>query len=143
MDEFTTSVRDVERRIQRAEEHNNETPIPIARPASIPDSFEEHAKLMYDLFVLAYQADLTRVVTFMTCHEFSGQTYPEAGVPDAHHGDTGGTPQIAEHLADELMEPGFIHHCVLSAARSSIVMSCAGRTRAGKHVHRSGTRKRD
>jgi hypothetical protein len=83
--EYFEAIRDVERRIQKAEEQNNrELPV-IDHPAGVPSSFGEHAKLMYDLFVLAYQADLTRVVTFMTGHEFSGQTYPEAGVPDAHH----------------------------------------------------------
>jgi hypothetical protein len=85
LSEYFEAIRDVERRIQKAEEQNNrELPV-IEHPAGVPASFGEHAKLMYDLFVLAYQADLTRVVTFMTCHEFSGQTYPEAGVPDAHH----------------------------------------------------------
>jgi hypothetical protein len=54
-------------------------------PAGVPTGFGEHAKLMYEMFLLAYQADLTRVVTFMTGHEFTGQTFPEAGVPDAHH----------------------------------------------------------
>jgi hypothetical protein len=83
--EYLEAVRDIERRIQKAEEQNGRELPTIAHPAGVPATFSEHVKLMYDLFVLAYQADLTRVVTFMTGHEFSGQTYPEAGVPDAHH----------------------------------------------------------
>ena len=54
-------------------------------PAGIPASYEEHVKLMFDLQVLAYQCDLTRVITFMLGREFSGMTYPQIGVPDAHH----------------------------------------------------------
>ena len=81
---YLDSVRDVERRIQRAVEHNRELPA-FDRPAGIPETFEEHAKLMFDLQWLAYQGDVTRVVTFMLGREFSGRTYPEIGVPDAHH----------------------------------------------------------
>jgi uncharacterized protein DUF1552 len=83
--EYLDAVRDVERRIQNTEQQNGlELPV-IEHPAGIPSTFEEHAKLMYDLYVLAYQVDLTRVVTFMIGREFSGRTYPEIGVPDSHH----------------------------------------------------------
>ena len=81
---YLDSVRDVERRIQRAVEHNVELPA-FDRPAGVPETFEEHVKVMFDLQWLAYQGDLTRVVTFMLGREFSGRTYPEIGVPDAHH----------------------------------------------------------
>ena len=57
----------------------------LDRPAGAPASYEEHVKLMFDLEVLAYQSDLTRVVTLMLGREFSGMTYPQIGVPDAHH----------------------------------------------------------
>src|SRR6185503_9566085 len=57
----------------------------LDHPAGIPATFEEHIKLMFDLQVLAYQTDLTRVITFMVGREFSGRQYPEIGVPDAHH----------------------------------------------------------
>ena len=57
----------------------------MARPAGIPDLHEDHVKLMMDLQVLALQADLTRVVTFMMGREGSNITYPNLGVPDAHH----------------------------------------------------------
>ena len=57
----------------------------VEQPAGIPAAFDEHAKLMFDLQVLAYQCDLTRVITFMMGRELSGRTFPEIGVPDAHH----------------------------------------------------------
>jgi hypothetical protein len=87
LEEFTESVRDVERRLQRAESDST-TAVDgpsLLRPAGIPATFVEHATLMYDLQVLAFQADLTRVTTFMVGHELSGQTYPHLGVPDPHH----------------------------------------------------------
>ena len=81
---YLESIRDVERRIARAIRHNAEVPV-VNRPADSPESFEEHAKLMFDLQLLAFQGDVTRVTTFMIGREFSGRTYPEIGVPDAHH----------------------------------------------------------
>jgi hypothetical protein len=85
LSEYLEAIRDVERRIQRAEEQSaRELPV-MERPAGVPSSFEGHAKVMYDLLALAYQADLTRVATFMIGHEVSSRAYPEIGVPDAHH----------------------------------------------------------
>lgn len=81
---YLESVRDVERRIQKAVALNIEAPS-FDRPAGVPDGFAAHARLMFDLQWLAYQGDVTRVVTFMLGREFSGRTYPEIGVPDAHH----------------------------------------------------------
>ena len=84
--DYMSAVRDVERRIQRAEaEGDRELPV-VERPAGgIPDSFDEYVKVMFDLQVLAYQADLTRVITFLMTPELSAQTYPQIGVPDPHH----------------------------------------------------------
>lgn len=83
--EYLESVRDVERRIQRAEEQSDrELPL-VSQPTGVPSTFDAHAKLMFDLQVLAYQSDLTRVITFMIGREFSGRSYPEIGVPEAHH----------------------------------------------------------
>jgi len=81
---YLESVRDVERRIQKALAFNAEVPA-FDRPAGVPETFEQHARLMFDMQLLAYQGDVTRVVTFMMGREFSGRTYPEIGVPDAHH----------------------------------------------------------
>jgi hypothetical protein len=84
--EYLEAIRDVERRIQRAEAQSaRELPV-VERPTgSIAASFEEYAKLMFDLQVLAYQSDLTRIISFMIGKELSGRTYPELGVPDQHH----------------------------------------------------------
>jgi hypothetical protein len=84
LSEYLDAVRGVERRIQIAEQQNRELP-EVERPAGIPASWEDHLKLMFDLMVLAYQSDMTRVITLMLGHEQSGMTYPQIGVPDAHH----------------------------------------------------------
>ena len=83
--EYLEAVRDIERRIQMAEAQSaREVPV-FAQPAGVPDAYEEYARLMYDLQVLALQADLTRVTTLMMGQEISGRAYPEIGVPEAHH----------------------------------------------------------
>src|SRR6059058_1880244 len=104
MDEFTTlnnqlgaadrervgrymdSIREVERRIQRAEAQANENRLPdLDRPVGVPAAYGDHARLMFDLQVLAFQGDVTRVITFQLARETSNRTYPEIGVPDPHH----------------------------------------------------------
>ena len=84
--EYLDGMRDVERRIQRAEEQSAREVPAVDRPVGVPASFDEHAKLMFDLQVLAFQTDLTRVITFMLGPEQSNRAYPEIGVPDVHHG---------------------------------------------------------
>ena len=84
LDEYLDAIRDLERRIQKAEGQSADLPA-VEQPAGIPSTFAEHAKLIFDLQVLAYQADLTRVITFMMGNETSQRAYPEIGVPDAHH----------------------------------------------------------
>jgi hypothetical protein len=84
-EEYLTSVRDIERRIQKAEEQNTrELPV-VEHPMGVPTDYGEHAKLMMDLLVLAFQTDMTRVSTFMFGHELSGRAYPEIGVSESHH----------------------------------------------------------
>jgi hypothetical protein len=84
--EYLEAVRDIERRIQKAEGQSaRELPLVEAPSGSIPAAFDEYAKVMLDLQVLAYQSDLTRVITFMIGKELSNRTYPEIGVPDPHH----------------------------------------------------------
>jgi hypothetical protein len=85
LNEYLDSVRDVERRIQKAEQQTRRELPAMEQPVGVPPTFAEHARLMFDLQVLAYQADLTRVITFMVGHETSARAYPEIGVPDAHH----------------------------------------------------------
>jgi hypothetical protein len=86
LSQYLDAVRDLERRIQRAEEQSSlDLPV-VERPTGgIPASFAEHAKMMFDLEVLAFQADLTRVITFMMSREISPRSYPEIGISDAHH----------------------------------------------------------
>ena len=82
---YLESVRDIERRIQIAESQSDRELPEVAQPAGIPDSFEEYANLMFDLMLVAYQADLTRVCTFLVGREKSVRTYPEIGVAEPHH----------------------------------------------------------
>lgn len=92
--EYLEAVRDIERRIQRAEEQVSRELPTFDQPAGVPATFGEHARLMFDLQVLAYQSDLTRVITFMVGREFSSRTYPEIGSPGGHH------PLSHEHSAE-------------------------------------------
>lgn len=85
MDDYLTSLRDVERRIQKAEEQSNRELPDVAQPPGIPNTFEAHVRLLYDLQLLAFQSDLTRVTTFMYGREQTGRPYPQIGVPDGHH----------------------------------------------------------
>jgi hypothetical protein len=86
VNEYLEDIREIERRIQRAEKQNQrELAVPDA-PVGIPDTFDEHAKLMFDLQVLAYQAEITRISTFMLARDLSPLTFPVTGVPDAFHG---------------------------------------------------------
>jgi hypothetical protein len=84
--QYLDNVREIERRIQRTEEHNRTQVTTPEAPIGIPESFEEHVGLMFDLLTVAYQSDLTRVFTFMMSRELSQRTYPQIGVPDQHHG---------------------------------------------------------
>jgi len=84
LSEFLDAIRDVEKRIQKAEQQGSVKLPEIERPTGIPP-YEEHAKLMFDLQVLAYQTDMTRVVTFMLSREFSVLVYDNLGHTDPHH----------------------------------------------------------
>ena len=86
VDQYLDSIREVERRIQKAEAETENSELPdLDRPAGVPAAYSDHAKLMFDLQVLAMQADITRVITFQLARETSTRTYPEAGVPEPHH----------------------------------------------------------
>ena len=93
MSDYLESLRAVERQIRKAEEQSSRELPDVDRPVGIPDSFEEHVQLLYDLQVLAYQCDLTRVITFMYGREQTARTYPHIGVNDPHH-------QITHHAND-------------------------------------------
>ncbi len=85
IDEYTEAVRDVERRVRKAETQSSlELPV-MEQPQGVPAAFEEHLTLMFDLQLLALRSDLTRVITFMVGKEQSARPYPQIGVPEAHH----------------------------------------------------------
>lgn len=85
--EYLDTVREVERRIQKAEKDAASTSLPtdLERPLGVPAAYADHARLMFDLQVLAMQGDITRVITFQLARETSNRTYPEIGVSDPHH----------------------------------------------------------
>jgi len=83
--DYLDNLREIERRIERAEARHGVEVTAVALPAWVPDAFEEHLALMYDLLTLAYQSDLTRVFTFMSDRELSQRTYPQIGVSEQHH----------------------------------------------------------
>jgi hypothetical protein len=86
VDQYLDTVREVERRIQKAETSTADQPLPdLDRPAGVPAAYADHARLMFDLQVLALQGDVTRVITFQLARETSNRTYAEIGVPDPHH----------------------------------------------------------
>jgi len=84
VDDYLDNLREIERRIQRAEAQGR-VDVKMDVPVGVPDSFEEHVGLMYDLLAVAYQADVTRVFTFMLSRELSQRTYPNIGVTEQHH----------------------------------------------------------
>jgi hypothetical protein len=102
VNEYLESVRDVERRIQRAETAVGETPrTDVDRPMGVPAAYADHARLMFDLQALAMQGDMTRVITFQLAREASNRSYPEIGVAEPHHPLThhGNDPQKVAKVA--------------------------------------------
>jgi hypothetical protein len=100
--QYLDTIREVERRIQRAEANAAANRMrDLDRPAGVPPSYADHARLMFDLQVLAFQADVTRVITFQLARETSNRTYPEIGVSDPHHPLThhGNDPAKVEKVA--------------------------------------------
>jgi len=86
VEQYLTSVREVERRIEKAEEATKNDTLPdLDRPVGVPAAYADHAKLMFDLQVLALQGDVTRVISFQLARETSNRTYPEIGVSEPHH----------------------------------------------------------
>jgi hypothetical protein len=99
LDEYLSSVRDIEKRITDAERASQDGAAKefdphIEKPSGVPVKFEEHSRLLFDLMTVAFQADLTRVCTFMLGREGSNRTYREIGIPEAHHG-------LTHHKGDE------------------------------------------
>jgi uncharacterized protein DUF1552 len=101
VDEYTESIRDVERRIQRAEEQRDVELPEMDQPQGVPPIFEDHLALMLDLQLLAFRSDLTRVISFMIGKEQSARPYPQIGVPEAHHplSHHGDNPELIAHMS--------------------------------------------
>src|SRR5262245_5406610 len=101
VEQYTEAVRDIERRIQKAEQQRDVELPTLEEPQGIPPVFEDHLALMLDLQVLAFQSDLTRVITFMIGKEQSARPYPQIGVPEAHHplSHHNDVPEIIAHLS--------------------------------------------
>ena len=102
VEDYAEAVQEVERRIRKAETGAGQSDLPaLERPSGIPDRFDEHVKLMYELQWLAFRADITRVVTFMLGRELNFRTYPEIGITEGHHGLShhGDNPGQIEKLA--------------------------------------------
>ena len=86
MSDYLENIREIEQRIQRAESRTDElVAVAPESPVGIPESYEEHVRLLYDLLYVAFQADISRFFTFMMGRELSHQSYPQVGVADPHH----------------------------------------------------------
>ena len=98
--EYFDAVRDLEQRIAKAESYNSDFSVP-EQPVGVPPTFREYVELMFDLQVLAFQADITRVSTFMMCRENINRSYPEIGLPEAHHSMShhGNNPEKMKNFA--------------------------------------------
>ena len=124
VERYTEAVRDVERRIQRAEEQSDLELPTMEQPQGAPPVFEDHLALMLDLQLLAFQTDLTRVISFMLGKEQSARPYPQIGVPEAHHplSHHNNNPELIAHMSK-------INRITPSCSRS-ISRSCAPRRTA-------------
>jgi hypothetical protein len=96
LDEYTFAVRDIEKRIEKVEQAGKDQPAPTidAPSAGVPDNFEEHARLMYDLMLMAFQSNATRVITMLIASEGSSRPYREIGIAEGHHG-------LTHHMGDK------------------------------------------
>ncbi len=102
VDGYLNSIREVEREIQRAEHTAADNPLPdLDRPQGVPAAYADHARVMFELQRLAFQGDITRVITFQLARELSGRTYPEVDVPDPHHplSHHGNDPEKVEKIS--------------------------------------------
>lgn len=101
LDEYLSSIREVERQLERAEKDNAQIDPHMEKPYGVPADFADHFKLMTDMMTIALQADLTRVMTFLVTHEGTSRSYREIGIPDGHHPLTHhrNIPELIEKVA--------------------------------------------
>ena len=131
LDEYLTNIRDVERQLDRMDARAAAVPEGAVAPLGLPDNVDDHLTVTYDLMLLAFQADISRVFTFMVGHEGSGRSYAHIGIPEphhpvSHHGDTRrGHRQVrqADHLSRR--QAGRVHR------------QAAGDRRRRRHAARS------
>lgn len=93
LDEYFTAVRDIEQRIERNEKMTKALPKGVQAPGGVPDKYEDHIRMMFDMLVLAFQTDTTRIATFSLAHDGSNRSFADIGVPDGHH-------QLSHHQDD-------------------------------------------
>jgi hypothetical protein len=148
LDQYLSAIRDVERRIQKAEARSAVELPHFERPVGIPATFDEHARLMFDLQVLAFQSDTTRVTTMMLARETSQRPYPELGISDGHHGLShhGGDAEKIEKVSkinafhvtqfayflDKLKSTAEGDGCLLD---NSVVLYGCGLSDSNSHLH--------
>ena len=131
MHEYLDSVRDVEQRVRRVAARVGEHIELPAMPVGVPELYDDHVKLMYDLQVLAFQTDVTRVSTFMLAREASTRTYSHIGVPDPHHAIShhGNAPdKVAKHAKINTYHVDLFRYFLGPAARD-----------AGRRRHAAGS----
>ncbi len=116
LDEYVTSVRDIEQRMERAEKLPPVKTPDFPKPEGIPKDYQEHIRLMCDLMVLAFQADVTRVCTYMFANEGSNHTFPSIGVNEGHHE----LPRITANRSEEEGEDSGHQHFSIEATGVSV-----------------------
>src|SRR5205823_10889998 len=101
LDEYLSSIREVERQLEKAEKDNAQINPGMDKPYGVPADFAEHFKLLTDMMTIAFQSDMTRVMTFMVTHEGTSRAYREIGIPDGHHPCTHhqGKPDLIEKVS--------------------------------------------
>jgi hypothetical protein len=101
MEQYTEAIRDIEKRLQKAEAQSEKELPALDQPSAVALSYADHVKMMMDLVVISYQADLSRVFSFLMAREGTYRPYPEIGVPDSHHPTShhGDNPEKLEKLA--------------------------------------------
>ena len=122
---ISAHVREIERRIEKTEARNAASVTAVTAPVGVPEAFEDHAALMFDLLAVAYQADLTRVFTFMMAREASQRTYPALDIPETHHDVSHHGNQADKMALHAKIDTHFAH-----ALRRRSSRSCAPRPRA-------------
>jgi hypothetical protein len=148
LDQYLDAIRDVERRIQKAEARSAIELPHFDRPVGIPSTFDEHARLMFDLQVLAFQSDTTRVTTMMLARETSQRPYPELGISDGHHGlshhggDTEKIGKVSKINAFHVMQFAYFLEKLKSVADgegclldNSVILYGCGLSDSNSHLH--------